>query len=287
MEFLKVKHFICTLIFFIQPFYSMEKALHESTIQPPLEIIASNFLNKTDFIPTNVNFTTSTKQLPPPTFGESACYPEANGASQYLIGYGSLMSTASKDRTYSNTGENVPVRIYGYSRLWNCKGVSVSYSTTYLGALLSANKSSYFNGVVFKLPSASAILDYDKRESFYCREEVPMSKLQMLAPTRRLAAGQYWIYVTRPEYDEFPTRTYPIVQSYVDTFLSGCFEMEEKFNIPGYADECISTTEEWVSPWVNDRIFPRRPFMHQPNAGKIDRLLNEKAPKAFRNIMIE
>lgn len=112
---------------------------------------------------------------------EFACNPSATpGLGQYIIGYGSLMSTESKDLTSPNTGENLPVKVRGYSRVWNCKGTSVSYSTTYLGVVVADSRKT-FVAAVYKLPNAAALLDYDARESFYCREEVPMSKIQMLA----------------------------------------------------------------------------------------------------------
>lgn len=195
------------------------------------------------------------------------------------------MQTASKNRTSSNTGENIPVKVYGYSRHWNCKGTSISFSTTYLGVQSNPQKS--FNAAIYKLPNATALKGYDTRESYYCREEVPMSKIQVSTNRKTLDLGQYWIYVTKPEHSEDPSREYPIVQSYVDTFLSGCIELETKFSVANFANDCITSTLGWDAPWVNDRIYPRRPFMHQPLAGKIDQLLNTMIPKAFRNIRIE
>lgn len=227
----------------------------------------------------------------PPAHEEHACYPQgSNGVAQYLIGYGSLMQKESKERTYSNTGDNVPIRVYGFERSWTCKGESVSFSTTYLGVDVSSNKSSYLNAVYFKIPSAAALQNYDTRESFYCREEVVRSKVQLLASDsirRGLPVGQYWIYVTRPEYRETPTEEYPIVQSYVDTFLSGCLELETNQKLDGFADECVQTTRGWESPWVNDRIYPRRPFLYQRMAGRIDGLLNKTVHDAFKKIRIE
>jgi len=34
-------------------------------------------------------------------------------------------------------------------------------------------------------------------------------------------SAQYWIYSVKDEYKKWPSKKYPIVQSYVDTFLSG------------------------------------------------------------------
>lgn len=228
----------------------------------------------------------------PPRRESNPCYPEStNGQSQYLIGYGSLLQKASKDSSYPGTGDNVPIRVYGYSRSWTCKGESISLSTTYLG--VDADKSGYFNGAFYKVPNTEAIRVYDAREKFYCRHEVVRSNIQLLtnltSTTRKweLPAGQYWLYVTRPEYREVPSEEYPIVESYVDTFLSGCLELEEKYNLTGFAPECIDTTSDWENPWKNDRIYPRRPFVKFPMAGKVDKLLSDTIPDVYKTIQIE
>ena len=52
------------------------------------------------------NSSSLTKNLPPPILENmSACYPTGTSAAQYLVGYGSLMQKASKERTYPRTGE--------------------------------------------------------------------------------------------------------------------------------------------------------------------------------------
>lgn len=203
------------------------------------------------------------------------------------------MSTPSKSRTYPNTLENIPVTVKGFSRSWNCKGVSPTLSTTYLGANWDPKKS--FNAVIFKLANSSgadaekALNDFDRRESYYCRKEVPVKDIQFFGGIKNVSSSaarnsQYWIYVTKPEYTAFPSKNYPIVQSYVDVWLSGCFELEEKFDLEGFAKQCIESTQGWSNNWVNDRIYPRRPFFYQPNALTIDRLLMETIPSKYSKI---
>jgi hypothetical protein len=97
---------------------------------------------------------------------------------QYIIGYGSLLNSASKNRTYPNTSENIPIRVRGYNRIWNCKGVSSTLSTTFLGVKSSPDGS--FNGAMFSLDSGSkGLRKFDERESFYCRKEVPKSNIEV------------------------------------------------------------------------------------------------------------
>jgi hypothetical protein len=49
-------------------------------------------------------------------------------------------------------------------------------------------------------------------------------------------AGQAWIYVNQPGTIATPTVDYPIVQSYVDIFVSGCLEQEQRFGLEGFAN---------------------------------------------------
>jgi hypothetical protein len=79
----------------------------------------------------------------------------------------------------------------------------------------------------------------------------------------------------------------PLVQSYVDIFISGCLEQEEQQRLAGFAQRCINSTTDWSAFWVNDRIYPRRPFIYQPKAGLIDHLLNNALPELFQQIHIE
>jgi hypothetical protein len=202
------------------------------------------------------------------------------------------MKEASKSKSYPNTGTNVPVTVHGFSRLWNALGNSLGFSTTYLG--ISREEGSSFNGVVFQIPhtedASLALRSYDEREMWYCRQRVSFDQLSFYPRSPILSEerdGEYWIYVNKPDFTENPNAEYPIVQSYVDVFLSGCLELEEKYNITDFAGTCIETTKNWSSNWVNDRIYPRRPTLYEPRAARIDQLLAAKVPKQFGKIVIE
>jgi len=73
----------------------------------------------------------------------------------------------------------------------------------------------------------------------------------------------------------------------VDIFLGGCLELEEKFELKEFAKQCVATSHGWSKHWVNDRIYPRRPFIHEPRAWKIDNLLHDTIPEYFEAITIE
>jgi len=212
------------------------------------------------------------------------CHPAVDThLPQYIVGYGSLIQTQSKNKTYHGTSSNLPVMVYGYQRGWFTKGNSLGFSTTFLGVI--RDQKSKFNGVIFKLP-ANGLLYYDKRERIYCREAVASSNIEMLNH-QAIPNGQFWIYVTPPARLATPSATYPIVQSYVDTFLSGCFATQEQYHLQNFASDCVDTTRHWSSAWVNDRVCPRRPLEYQPAATQIDELLVAKMPEIFRKIRIE
>ncbi|HSN20101.1 MAG TPA: gamma-glutamylcyclotransferase family protein [Usitatibacter sp.] len=214
------------------------------------------------------------------------CHPQADPSRpQLIVGYGSLMEDESRRRTSPRAGPAHPVEIAGYERGWFARGTSIGFSTTYLGA--RAEPRGRMNAVAYEVDAAE-LGATDRRESSYCRASLAPDAIHALErdfPTG--ARAQAWIYVTDPARVELPDARFPIAQSYVDVFLSGCLEQEERFALPGFARECIATTAGWSRAWVNDRIYPRRPFVHQPRAGRIDRLLSEQVPDAFAAIRIE
>jgi hypothetical protein len=117
---------------------------------------------------------------------------------------------------------------------------------------------------------------------------VPLSAITALEkqPSEALR-GQAWIYANNPRAIATPSARFPIVQSYVDVFVSGCLEQEQRFELKGFAQQCLVTTHEWSEHWVNDRLYPRRPFIHQPKSRQIDLLLSQQLPAFFSQIKIE
>lgn len=213
------------------------------------------------------------------------CHPPVNPHQpQYIIAYGSLIETVSKNTTSHENGENHPAWIEHYQRGWFSKGVSTSLSTTYLGVI--KDKNARFNGAIFHVLNNRAFKDFDAREKYYCRVAVPTCDIHLING-KKLPMGQYWIYEMKPEFLSPPSTNYPIVQSYVDIFLSGCLEMEEKYHLKNFAASCVNTTRDWSAHWVNDRVYPRRPVVYQPKALKIDALLQQQIPQFFQKIKIE
>lgn len=220
-----------------------------------------------------------------PGTAATACNAAADASqAQYIIGYGSLMQDDSRKRTAPKAGPAYPVVVKGYRRGWFAKGGSVGFDTTYLGVVEGGD--SQLNAVVYQIDEAE-LTATDKRESIYCRQGIPAAQVASLTAETPSPKGQIWIYVNKPEGIATPNSRYPIVQSYVDIFVSGCLEQEQRFALKGFAQQCLATTTDWSRHWVNDRIYPRRPFIHQPKAGQIDKLLSEHLPQYFSSIRIE
>lgn len=69
--------------------------------------------------------------------------------------------------------------------------------------------------------------------------------------------------------------------------VSGCLEQEQRYGLSGFSRECLATTDGWSEHWVNDRVYPRRPFVYQPKALQIDGLLSTQLPQYFSRVRIE
>jgi hypothetical protein len=220
---------------------------------------------------------------------EDACHPKIDTTqSQYIIGYGSLMESASRLRTTPNAGVAHPVIVRGYQRGWFAQTpTTIPFGTTALGVIRDEKKS--FNAVVYQVSGAQEVLATDKRETFYCRRSVTSSEFELLKKDLLAPNGQIWIYAIALDSKTIrpPSDRNPIIQSYVDIFLSGCLEQAQNYELKDFADRCIQTTTNWSSKWLNDRIYPRRPFIYQPKAFQIDRLLDKNVPEYFHKIRIE
>lgn len=208
------------------------------------------------------------------------CHPKINEAfNQYIIGYGSLIQTQSKKRTYPQTGENLPVVVYGFQRTWNARGFK--NQTTYLG--IKKNQLSEFNGVIFKLDYPNSIQEYDQREEGYCRILVNQNDVVMMDGSL-LPQGEFWVYMPKQEINFEPSYSYPIKQAYVDIFLSGCLEVEDTYHLKDYAIQCIDSTNGWSDSWVNDRAKNNRDPRDKPSVEQIKRvnfILEFKLPLLF------
>jgi len=213
------------------------------------------------------------------------CHPPIDpSVPQYMIGYGSLMQAASKLSTQPDAGINLPVLVTGFQRAWNTHGV---YPTTYLG--VQPSRSARMAAALYRdFPKEGKLLS-DAREIDYCRAAVPPATIKMLDGSNLPSPSQIWIYVNKPDTLAYPDAQNPIVQSYVDIFITGCLELQERVadRSIDFVEACVRTTEGWSKHWVNDRLMPRRAYHHQPRAFEIDQHLQRLLPALYVDIEIE
>ena len=217
----------------------------------------------------------------------------------YIFGYGSLIEKNSRLRTVPSALNAFPVKIRGYARGWWSRTGNVGLSTTFLGCIKTGEIENfdvvnYVTGVLFEVTDNDLTV-LDEREQGYKRINVNVDKIDDYANLIH-ENSKIWIYVNefkdRIDIEEdIPSKQFPIVQSYVDICMNGCIEIEDLFPVAKrnkFATEFIKSTCYWSSYWVNDRIYPRRPFIAVPNASKIDFLLKENLPDSiFDNIYFE
>jgi hypothetical protein len=213
------------------------------------------------------------------------CHPALDPSKpQYIVGYGSLMQSSSKRMTEPNAGSNLPIMVTGFQRAWNTHGV---YPTTYLG--VRPSKSARMAAALYRDFLADGKLGADAREIDYCRAAVTPASIEMLDSSTVPSPSQIWIYVNKPESLAPPDAENPIVQSYVDHFINGCLDLQARVADPDrdFVAQCVRTTDGWSKHWVNDRLMPRRPYIHQPRAWEIDQQLKRLLPELVGAIRIE
>ncbi len=219
----------------------------------------------------------------------------------FIFGYGSLINKVSRERSSPSAFQAVPVKIKNYTRGWFGRTGVKGLSTTYLGCLkndssiLKENeKSTFVNGVIYEI-NKDELPILDKRERRYKRDKVAFNDIE---PYQNYLPKDVtiWIYTNefnnRTEFDNsLPNEKFPIIQSYVDLCIAGCYEIESEFKqakIQNFSEQFITSTVNWNKHWANDRIYPRRPQVHCPKAFRIDeQLSNLITEDIFNAIYIE
>jgi hypothetical protein len=193
---------------------------------------------------------------------------------QYIFGYGSLVQRESRTSTVPSAVYASPVVVAGIRRGWFDQfgsAQSPTWSPTYLGAV--ADTSATCNGVIFPV-TAEEFAAYNARETGYVPTRIESSSVTMLDGSSSAPDADIWYYASVDQLT--PTPEHPIVQSYVDVCLSGCLELEAAYPLAkgaAFAEQFIRTTTDWQTPWINDRIYPWRPFVSVPRASTIDGLI--------------
>jgi hypothetical protein len=214
-------------------------------------------------------------------------------STNFIVGYGSLINSASRDSTAGAPTAAIPVRVlgsFGYIRSWNHHsppGSQSGFTALGLRKQKPGERGVTINGVLYEAKGAD-MTKFDQREAGYVRVEVPLSLIEAVGWQRLPETGHFWVYVTgntaaeaadgvADERSREPDADHPLLQSYIDVAIEGGLEYG-----PEFARELLDTTVGWSRFWLNDRELARRPWVHDPKAAAVDKeLAGTPASAAF------
>ncbi|OED43285.1 hypothetical protein ACH42_10465 [Endozoicomonas sp. (ex Bugula neritina AB1)] len=211
----------------------------------------------------------------------SECFPTPDSKKpQYLVAYGSLLYEESRLRKVQQAKLELPVWVEGYKRGWLLRTKPDSLKLTRLGVTPSAGDK--FNGVLLSM-EVGKLTSLDRQAKLECRTQINKDSLKAMND-KALPDGDFWIYQAQKKYISPPAGEYPIMQTNVDVFLTGCMEQAERFKIKDFADICLSTTKNWSMHWANDRRSPIDQKIVQTKNKQVDRLLEKLEGDLFENV---
>ena len=245
----------------------------------------------------------------------------------YIFGYGSLLSSASRIKSdcglqglqedqieWFLTNFNVdiafnkekakcikekqrkqyiPCKVHGYRRGWYARGTlpqsdvpqnDLFIRPTYLGIVKDVGYNA--TGVVYRV-TETELNKTDIRETGGDYVFSTLSKSDLTLYTDFNIPDNAKIRVYYSNRTRGPTKVYPVVQSYVDVFLGGAIEIEEKSPDAKEHNFALSTCQQtygWNGEWLNDRPYPRHRAKYSSiRADKIDKLLHRCIQKNESN----
>ncbi|USE36037.1 hypothetical protein [Endozoicomonas sp. SCSIO W0465] len=224
--------------------------------------------------------------LTPVTSMANECFPALDKAkSQYIVGYGNLLYEQSGKSTEVGFQSEVPVWVDGFRRGWQTRTRQENnVKVTELGVIPLVG--GRFNGVLISLP-VNKIKSIDRQQKLTCR--VPVNPAQLTSMNNEKIPGnsQFWLYQTQNKYCNKPAGSYPILMSDVDEFLTGCIEQADRFGLKSFARECVATTWDWSSHWVNDRQHPLKTKPAQIRRQQVDQLLETLEGNLYEQVQSE
>jgi cation transport regulator ChaC len=195
----------------------------------------------------------------------------ANRPTDFIFGYGSLISSASRAETEGRLVVGAPVRLsaeFGYVRAWSNRSPT-GLTALGLHKVTLHRKGRTVNGVIYPV-TASEVAAYDARELGYARIKVSPTMLQAVSWIAVPNDCRIWVYVphTDGRRHQGPDWAFPILQSYLDVVVRGGLE-----HGPDFAAEILETTKGWSRYWLNDRRMDRRPWVFEREWRDVDELL--------------
>jgi hypothetical protein len=203
---------------------------------------------------------------------------------QFIFGYGSLISSASRNSTVGRIVPAIPVRVsaaFGYLRAWDDRSLS-GFTSLGLRKPGEGEKASTINGVLYPV-NGDELAKYDAREQGYRRVDVPRDAIESVSWQQLPATGRVWVYIPVNADGEpgvgLPAASaeFPLLESYIDVVVEGALEYGEPF-----AHELLETTSDWSNYWLNDRELARRPWVYNPASSQVDELLKGTSEAAAK-----
>lgn len=219
----------------------------------------------------------------------------------YIIGYGSLMNFNSIERTLFNYNENEIQFIKKFNinnlnnllkkyekliRIVNIKNLTrgffinikhnniITKSSSSL-AVYKKNNSS-INCILFPIPTEKLIL-FDNRELYYERVEIELNNITLIHGRKIKKNIKIYCYLIKKKYISSPSLDYPILQSYLDLCLNGTLYIDKLLNNKNYelSIQFLKNLKnsKKLKYYINDRIYPYRPYIYQQNFQLIDNLI--------------
>lgn len=187
----------------------------------------------------------------------------------YIFGYGSLISSESRLKT-GESGKTTICYARGIKRSWNF--VVPRDNNTALGAVY--DEEAECNGVLIPIPEIE-LPKYDAREVGYSRQLIESDAIRLT--NNHDVPPAIWVYLLNTPGQ--PSSENPIIQSYLDVVLTGCFEVGGE----QLARDFIALTHGWSVNWINDRQNPRYPRAMENVflKNEIDEILNQTIPEYF------
>lgn len=215
--------------------------------------------------------------LPPASAQDYWGQKSIKSPENFIFGYGSLISTKSRNSSVATPIPAIPVRVsskFGFIRSWNVRSPS-GFTALGLRKPYPGETAATINGVLFPVEGGD-MGAYDKREDGYVRIGIPLADIEALSWQGIPGASKIWVYVPTIDGGDpgvgLPgaNSKFPLLQSYIDVVIEGAMEYGDD-----YANELIATTRDWAPHWLNDRILARRPWVAEKQYGQIDGLLKK------------
>eukprot|EP00966_Prymnesium_polylepis_P180715 4185256-Prymnesium_polylepis.1 len=210
----------------------------------------------------------------------------------YMFGYGSLMSPDAPPEglTPDQRKQIIPYWLTcgaGYRRVWNYRHGTAGITALGLEEV-GPEKAMDICGAVYPIDYELACDLFGVREDGYELLLVHQSYFKPMHDAFTIPdnVGYIWVCgqptrdgtggVNDKRFD--PTPDFPILQTYVDTILSGALRFSTagagKADGMRFAAAVIGSISGWDKPWLNDRMVPGRPWSWKPEWQLIDGMLS-------------